>query len=703
MTPDLSRPIALHRQGRRAEAAVLYEAARRTAPRDPDVLYLLGLCRLELGELEDGLRHMRALVRIQPGNAPAHHALGKALSALGKDSAAKRSLETALKLDPDLADSALELALLVQRDDDPARAVEILRDALARHPKHAALWNNLGTACRRHGDAAGAADAWRRAIALDAAMVGPYCNLATLEMRAGHAAEALSLIREGIAALPDAADLHYHHGRLAFFAGDFGAAADALERSLSLRPGDRPAQVQLAQARQYLCDWDGLDALMPLVRAEIDRAVAGGPCLVSPFFAVTLPTSEADRTAVAAAEARRREAALTPLRKDLSFRLNAEPKRRLHIGYLSGDWRDHAASHLSCGLFRHHDREAFEVSVLSFGPDDGSEYLHRIRAGAEHFVDLRPLGDAGAAQAIFDLGVDILLDVQGFMGNSRPEIFMLRPAPVQVSYLTYLGSMGTGALDYIIADATMIAPDNRAAFTEAVVTMPHCYQVNDDEARIGAPPARADEGLPEAAMVYCAIHGGHKITRDAFAGWMRILKAAPDSVLWLAAGGRLRDTLCAAATAQGIDPETRLVFARRVPDKADHMARLALADLMLDTPIYGAHSSAVDCLWAGTPVLTAPGDVFSSRGAATLLRTLGIEELIVPDYDAYERLAVALAGDPERRSDLRNRIAVRRKASKLFDTAGWVRDVERAYLEMWEIYRQGAAPRDIMLAESGET
>ena len=697
MTLDLSRPIALHRQGRRAEAAALYEAARRTAPRDPDVLYLLGLCRLEMGALEDGIRHMRALVRIQPGNAPAHHALGKALSALGKPGPARRALETALKLDPALVDSALELALLAQRDDDPARAEEILRTAIARHSDHAALWNNLGTVCRRRGDAAGAGDAWRRAIALDAAMAGPYCNLATLEMRTGHPAEALSVIREGLGVLPDDADLHFHHGRLAFFAGDFATAAEALERALALRPGDRPAEAQLAQARQYLCDWDGLDALMPIVREEIDSAVAGGPCLVSPFFAVTLPTSEADRTAVAAAEARRREAALAPLRKQVSFRFGTEPKRRLHIGYLSGDWRDHAASHLSCGLFRHHDRQRFEVSVLSFGPDDGSDYLRRIRDGAENFVDLRSLNDGAAAQAIFERGVDILLDVQGFMGNSRPEIFMLRPAPVQVSYLTYLGSMGTETLDYIIADATMITPDNRAAFTEAVVTMPHCYQVNDDAARIGAAPARADEGLPDAAMVYCAIHGGHKITRDIFACWMRILKAAADSVLWLAAGGRLREALCAAARAQGIDPETRLVFARRVPDKADHMARLALADLMLDTPIYGAHSSAVDCLWAGTPVLTCPGDVFSSRGAATLLRTLGIEETIAPDYDAYERIAVALASDAERRAALRARLAAARAASPLFDTAGWVRDVERAYLEMWEIYRQGAPPRDIVL------
>lgn len=697
MAVDLSRPISLHRQGQRKQAVALYEAARKVAPRDPDVLYLLGLCRLELGQIEEGMRHMRTLVRIQPNNAAAHHALGKALASLGNTVPARRHLEKALALDPDLLDSVLELARIAQKSGAPAHAEALLRDALARHPGHAALWNNLGTVCRRQGNAGAARVAWRRAIELDPRLAGPYCNLAMLEARAGYPARGLAILAEGLAANPQDASLHYHHGRLAFFAGDFPAAAAALEKALALHPADRAAQVQLAQARQYLCDWAGLDRLMPALRGEIESAVAGGPCLVSPFFALTLPTTEAERTAVAAAEARRREEVLAAQRVGLDFSSTRPPGDRIHVGYLSGDWRDHAAAHLACGLFRHHDRTEFEISVLSFGPDDGSEYLRRIRDGAERFVDLRTLGDRDAACAIHDLGIDILLDVQGFMGNSRPEIYMLRPAPIQVSYLTQLGSMGTDRLDYVIADATMITPDNRPAFSEAVVTMPRCYQVNDDAARIGPERRRADESLPADGMVYCAIHGGHKITRDIFACWMAILERSPGSVLWLAGGGALRDNLCTAARAHGIDPETRLVFARRLADKADHLARLALADLYLDTPIYGAHSSAVDSLWAGTPVLTCPGNVFSSRGAATLLRTMGMEELIAPDYGEYQRLAVWLADHPAARLALRDKLAQRRSASPLFDTAGWVRDVERAYQEMWRIYCGGGKPRDMTL------
>ena len=482
-----------------------------------------------------------------------------------------------------------------------------------------------------------------------------------------------------------------------FFDGRYEAAADALETATRLRPGFRRAEVHLAQARQYLCDWDGLDALMPVVQDEIDRAIANRPCQVSPFFALTLPIGEAERTAVAAAEARKHEDAVAPLRPTMDFRFANEEKPRLHIGYLSADWRDHAAAHLACGLFRHHDRARFEISALSIGPDDGSDYLRRIRAGAGRFVSLRARDDSSAARAIHQLGVDILIDVQGFMGAARPDILALRPSPIQVSYQTHLGSMGADWLDYMIVDRVMVRPEDRAHYTEALVYMPHCYQVNDDEARIAdAPPPRADEGLPEDGMVYCAILGGQKITREIFAVWMRILKRAPGSVLWLSGGKRLRNNLCRAARDHGVDDD-RLVFAGHVPDKADHLARLRLADLFLDAPIYGAHSSAVDCLWAGTPVLTRPGAVFSSRGAATLLSTLGLDELIADTFEDYEDIAVALGRDGEARRTLRARVAARRRAAPLYGTQRWVRDVERAYEEMWSIHCRGEAPREIVL------
>jgi protein O-GlcNAc transferase len=697
MAIDLSKPMSLHQQGRYTDAISLYDSALKREPKNPDALYLTGLCRLQMGDMERGARHMRALIKLQPHHAAARHALGKALIEMGETSSGRQHLEQALTINPASPDSRIELAELALAAGDAQKAKTLYRDGLNLDPSLAALWNNLGTVCRMMGHLEEAEEAWVKTISFAPNIVEAYCNIATLKVRVGRFSEGINYLQSGLNIVPDDPDLNFYHGELLFFANKFEASAEALKKATTLRKNYRNAEIRLAQVSQYLCDWRGLEALMPAIRKEIDSAVAGKSCLVSPFFALTLDTTETERTAVAAAETSKRESQLAEVLATTRFTFANRQKDRIHIGYLSGDWRDHAASHLACGLFKHHDQKKFEISALSYGPDDGSDYRRRIQEGAEHFVDLQDLNDIEAARAIHEQGVDILIDIEGYMGNARPEIWMLGPAPVQVSYLTYLGSMGTTKLDYIIADMTIISPDNRSAFTEAVITLPNCYQVNDDEARIGTAPTRADEGLPDDVTVFCAMHGGHKITRDIFELWMRILKAVPGSVLWLAASGPLRENLCNAAIALGIDPTDRLVFARRHEDKADHMARLALADLFLDTPIYGAHSSAVDCLWAGTPVLTAPGSVFSSRGAATLLNTMGITELIAPDFNEYEKQAIALGHDPATRKNFRDRVSEAHTA--LFDTSGWVRDVERAYTEIWRLYCNGEPPEDVHLVQ----
>jgi len=692
MAVDLSKPMSLHQQGRFAEAIALYDTALKQDPKNPDVLYLTGLCRLQMGDMERGAQHMRALIKLQPRHAAAQHALGKALLEIGKTTIGQRHLEQALAINPASQDSRIELAELALAAGDAEQAKKLYRDGLALDPSQAPLWNNLGTVCRLLGQLEEAEQAWVKTISLAPGIVEAYCNIATLKVRVGRFSDGVSYLQTGLDKMPDDPDLNFYLGELLFFAGKFDASAEALKKAASFRKDFHNAEIRLAQASQYLCDWDSLEALMPTIRGEIDNAVAGRPCLVSPFFALTLPTTGAEQKAVAHAEAIKHTAIIAPQRQGLNFSYSQIDKERLHIGYLSADWRDHPMAHQTCCLFEHHDRSRFEVTALSYGLDDDSEYLHRIRDGAEHFVDLQALDDRSAAHKINELGVDILLDGQGFMGNSRPGIVLMQPAPIQVSFLNYLGSMATPALDYMLVDSVMVPPECRSDYTEALINVSYCYQVNDDKAPRRDPPTRAEEGLPADAMVYCALHGGQKITRDIFAAWMRVLKQVPESVLWLAGGAPLQARFRAAAQSAGID-ETRLVFARRVPEKADHVARLALADLYLDTPLYGACSSAVDCLWVGLPILTNPGKMFSARGSATLLSTLGVTELIVDSDDAYEQTAIALGHDPAARQKLRDKVVDGR--SKLFNTARWVRDMERAYEMIWARHLNGQPPADI--------
>jgi predicted O-linked N-acetylglucosamine transferase (SPINDLY family) len=387
-----------------------------------------------------------------------------------------------------------------------------------------------------------------------------------------------------------------------------------------------------------------------------------------------------------------------PVRSGLDFRFARHDGDRLHIGYISADWCDSPVAHVACTMFGHHDREHFEVTVFATGPDDGSEFRPAIREGCDHFVDLFTLDSRAAAQKIFASGIDILVDMQGNTGTLPPVICALRPAPVQVLYLAYCGTTGSDWIDYLVADPIVVPAASRRHYSEALVLMPECFMAANDAAAIAeTTPGRADEGLPDAATVFCSFANRYKISRDTFTLWMGILAAVPGSVLWLPGGSEvMTDNLCAAARGAGIDPD-RVVFARRTASKAEHMARHRLADLFLDTPVYGAHVSGLDSLWAGVPLLTIQGNGFSSRVGASFLKQLGLEELITCGPDAYAELAIALGNDPARLAGLRGRVGQAVASGHLFDTGRWVRNLEKAYRALWKNHLAGAPPGTIEL------
>jgi predicted O-linked N-acetylglucosamine transferase (SPINDLY family) len=357
---------------------------------------------------------------------------------------------------------------------------------------------------------------------------------------------------------------------------------------------------------------------------------------------------------------------------------------------VSGDFRDHATAHLTAGLFEHHDRSRFEVFGYSFGRDDGSAYRQRIAAVFDHFADVQDEPLYETARRIARDGVHVLVDLMGYTGRARPEIFAMRPAPVQVSYLGYPTTTGADFIDYFIGDRFAIPDDDRQWFTERVVRLPASYQVNDDRQPIGEEtPDRASEGLPEGAFVFCSFNRHLKIERAVFDAWMRVLRAIPGSVLWLLAGAG-EHTLREAATAQGVDAN-RIVFARHARKPA-HLARHRLADLFLDTQHVNAHTTASDALWAGLPLLTVTGQGFSARVAASLLRAVGLPELVTETLEDFEQTAVALACSPARLAELRARLANNRTRAPLFDTARTTRDLERAYERMWAIAAAAKPP-----------
>jgi len=698
---SLAQAVELHRQGRRAEAQTLYERTLAASPHDLQCRFLLGMCLLELGNLAAGEARMRQVLAAAPHHAGAHHALGKLQALRGEIAAAEHSYRTALAGTAAPIDSCIELGNLLAASGRLAEAAAVYRRGLGLQPRHAGLHANLGNVLRRLGRRDDAIDAWRTALRLDPQQAGAHNGMA-LELRAaGDSTGALRELEIAIALEPERGEYRYNLAVTHHIRRSYADAIAGFRRSLDLAPDFRRAVVELARCYQEICAWPELDALMPQIREEIEAAVTQNQTAMTPFFSLSLTMSPPQRRAIARAKAREIEAnALNELATG-AFRFAVPGGGPLRIGYLSANFRDHATSHLAGALFGLHDRSSVAVFAYAIGLNDGSVYRKRIEADADRFTDLAAASNAEAARRIYADAVDILVDLDGFTVMARPEIAAMRPAPVQVRYLDFVGTTAAGFYDYMLVDKIVMPPEIAGHYSEAPCYLPDCFMVTDFGQPVAATPVgRGEEGLASARFVFCCFCTNYKIERAAFELWLRILRRVPDSLLWLLGGSpEAMERLRRFAEQQGVD-SARLVFARQCP-KPRHLARLGLADLCLDTLTYGGHTTAVDALWAGVPMITCLGDSFASRVGASILTAAGLPDLIASDIEAYEELAVALAQSPERLAAVRARIRAQRKSMPLFDTPRWVRNLEKAYAAMWGTYRAGRPPHEIIVEGGG--
>jgi protein O-GlcNAc transferase len=525
-----------------------------------------------------------------------------------------------------------------------AEAEALLRRAVREHPRDAAAATNLAVALLDQDRGNDAVSWLERALEIDAHFAPAHFNYAHVLRVNGRLADAIT---------------HY------------AAAAHA-------QPPMPEASEALMQALLDACDWDGAARLADELRARAANE-PGHDWMpyVSPLTAVYLGLAADQCKAVAAFHAPKYQG--TPF-----VRAPRAPGARLRIAYLSRDFRDHAVGHVLRSVFAHHDRSRFEVHAYSCGVDDGSVYRQAIAASVETFVDIAAATDDEAAQAIADAGIDVLIDLMGHTTGNRLGILARRAAPVQAHYLGYAGTVGASYVDAFISDAIATPPALEAHFSERIVRVPDCFMVSDGTDAHAAPPAsRAAHGLPEDAYVFCNFGDAARVDRRTFERWLQILERAPGALLWL----RKPDVLAAenlrrAAIARGVDP-ARLVFADRVPGKSAHLARLACADVALDTlGWYNGHSTTADLLWAGVPVLTSPGETFASRVAASLVSAAGLHELVAATPADYVDCAVALANDSVRTRALRQRLRDGLASTPFFDTPRLVRGLESAYEAM---------------------
>jgi len=482
---------------------------------------------------------------------------------------------------------------------------------------------------------------------------------------------------------------HYQMGLSMKDLGHKAEAAECVRTALALGLGgsELAARSTLVFLEREACRWTEAEAEMACLRQTVQAMPAGAAVEAGAFVHAVLVDDAAEQCKVAALHARHIAAQTAPL----PWRRARSHAPRLRIGYLSGDFHQHATSQLMAEMLEAHDRTRFEVTLFSAGPNDGSALRRRMLASSEHFVELHRQSLAQMAQAIREREIDLLVDVKGATHNNVFPVMAYRAAPVQVNWLGFPGTSGADYIDYVIGDPIVTPLEHEAHFSERIAQLPLCYQPNDSRRVSPQPQSRSAWGLPDRALVLCGFHQSYKISREVFQSWCRLLRTQPDAVLWLLRwNANVEATLTRAAVAQGIEPG-RVMFADLLPP-GQHLSRLAAADLYLDAWPCNAHTTASEALWVGLPVVTIIGQTFAQRVAASLLHASGLPELVCTDAAQYERTIERLATQPSERTLLRDRLIAQRAGHPMFDGVRFARDIEALYVRMWERAVAGLAP-----------
>ena len=512
----------------------------------------------------------------------------------------------------------------------------------------------------------------------------------------GRHQDAVNCFMQSLALKIDDAFTHYRLGVSFRDCGMKLEAAECIRTAIALGFDETLfARGLLVYLEREGCRWASADAEWRALEGALREQPADAALQVNPFVHAVLSDDPTSVKRVAAHYARFIQGLVKPL-PPRRAQAHAGP---LRIAYLSADFQQHATAQLMVQMLEAHDRSRIEVTLLSAGADDGSAMRQRLKAACHRFEDLHGTSHDTMARRIRALGIDILVDVKGATDGTLLPVLAARPAPLQINWLAFPGTSGADFIDYVIGDAVVTPLAHASRYSEKIVQLPGCYQPNDARRARPATMARADAGLPDAAVVLCAFHQSYKVSAPVFDRWCELLQRLPDAVLWLLEwNANVRDSLVAAAAARGIGAG-RLCFAPLLPLDG-HLARLGCADVFLDAWPCNAHTTAGEALWMGVPVVTVVGETFAQRVAASLLHQVGLDELVCADPAAYVETVAGLAGDARRRAALREHLMGQREG-RLFDGRRFARDVEAVYERVWARAVAGLPPAPLPAAAFG--
>ena len=652
VTNLIQRGLALHQEFRLEEAQLIYEQALRVHPHNFDALHFLGILLTQISHYEQAHQVLSKAIKLNSKNPACYNNLGITLKELKRISEALYNFNKAIALDPSFPEP----------------------------------YNNKGRVLhdlKKYDDAVLNYD---KAIKLKPENAEPYCNKGISLKELNRLDEAIFNFNRAISIKPDYLEAIYNKGISLQELKHFGEAFASYEKAFSIKSDYDFLIGLLLHAKMLICHWEDFDQLQNTLLQNIHS----GKKASTPFSLLALTDSPS--THKLCSEIYSRE--MHPANNLLGGIPKRLKKNKIRLGYYSADFWNHPVSILIAELFETHNKDKFELIGFSVGPNIQDEMRERLMSSFDQFFDVGSQSDQEIAKLSRLLDIDIAIDLGGFTKNARTNIFAYRAAPIQLSYIGYLGTMGAEYFDYLIADSTIISRDSEPLYSEKIIYLPS-YQVNDRKRRISNKAfTRKELGLPDSGFVFACFNNTYKILPATFDGWMSILKAVEGSVLFLYADNQLTEqNLKKEAEKRDIEPE-RIIFGQRLPFD-EYLARYHMCDLFLDTLPYNAGTTASDALWVGLPVLTLLGKSFPARYAASLLKAIELPELITYTQEEYESLAIELGTNPEKLATIKQRLTINRLTTPLFNTPLFTKHIEDAYTKVMERYWSNLPPDTI--------
>jgi len=670
------------------EATNFLGSAALIQPNDPYIRYNLAKSLFDNNNPQDSIFHFKKVVELTPNNADAWLMYGRVLNDLNQHKAALLCYDKALKLQPNYAEAwfnkGITLNKLKQYDD----AVACFDQSISLKPDYAEAWSNKGITLNELKQYDEAITHYDKALSLKPDTVNAWMNKGITLFLLKRYNEAVEHYDKALSLNPEYAECWSNKANTLHELKQFDEAITHYDKALSLKPDIAWVLGDLLHTKMKICEWSTFtDSQNKLI-----KKVMANETVINPFTFLALNDDALLHKKATEIYAQ----AKYPTRLTPEKIANKSGGEKIRIGYFSADFGNHAVSILTAELFELHDKNQFEIFAISYGADDKSSMRDRLINAFTQFIDVRTKSDQEIAKLARDLEIDIAVDLGGHTSGGRTGIFAYRAAPIQLSYIGYLGTMGIEYYDYLLADKIIIPNGSEHFFKEKIAYL-SSYQVNDRKRAISNRQfTRGELGLPEKAFVFCCFNNNYKILPSTFDSWMRILNTVEGSVLFLYAENEWsRVNLINEAGLRGID-SARLIFGGRIPNE-EYLVRYQVCDLFLDTFPYNAGTTASDALWAGLPVLTRMGQSFASRMAASLLNAVGLPELITNTREEYEALAIELVLNPNKLADIKLKLANNLFTTPLFDTPLFTKNLEAAYIKMYERYQVDLEPDHIFI------